>query len=211
MDQYERNISLKTIYLTLVRRLAFILLIFIPIAIASVVVTQFMMTKTYQSTAVFKKSAAVYSQPQHLHVQDVCVAQIDSVVEELGTQSIVVTANEIKSGLTFSAYTANQFTVTVSFQSTKSNIVQPVLKLLSEKAKDVMVAEKDYASTTLSSEASAAKKNSSENKYLLIALAADVVLALGIPFVYEIVSDEVYDAEDLERLGCAGFTVAASK
>ena len=41
----------------------------------------------------------------------------------------------------------------------------------------------------------------------IMIIAVDVVLALGFPFAYEIVSDEVYDKDDAERLGGNGFEI----
>ena len=50
MEGYEKSICLKTIWLTIVRRFEYILLIFVPIALATLIVTRFVLKKTYQST-----------------------------------------------------------------------------------------------------------------------------------------------------------------
>ena len=56
MEPYERNISLRTIYITLLRRIEVILLIFIPVALISFIVTNFGMQKQYTSSMVIRRT-----------------------------------------------------------------------------------------------------------------------------------------------------------
>ncbi|MBQ7243954.1 MAG: hypothetical protein IJS52_07090, partial [Bacilli bacterium] len=48
--QYERQIGLRTIWLTILRRFVDAIVIFVPIALASFVVTQKVMTKSFTSS-----------------------------------------------------------------------------------------------------------------------------------------------------------------
>ena len=64
---------------------------------------------------------------------------------------------------------------------------------------------------TISKAASSPSDVSGTNKYLIIGIAAGAVLALGLAFVDEIISDEVYDRRDVELLGSPSFEITASK
>lgn len=215
MDKYERSISLKTIYLTLVRRFKLILFLFIPIAAASVVVTQFVMTKTYQSSSVVSKTAVFNAgHYQTLKLAFTNSELLDNVKAKLDENEIKhsngneVTISEISSGLTFSALNTNDVSVTVYYQSTDKSITQPVLnQLVTLGVEGLKESSKDFAALSVTKEASEGVKNSKEKKQLLIGLAAGVVVALGLPFVYEIISDEVYDKKDVEMLGCASYEI----
>ena len=59
MEKYEKTIGLKTIWLTIVRRFLVIFAVFIPIALATVVYTQFFMTKTYQSSVTLYRAGSI--------------------------------------------------------------------------------------------------------------------------------------------------------
>ena len=224
MERYEKTIGLKTIYLTLARRLHIVVLIFLPLALASFIVTQFVLTKTYQSTVSMGRGGTnVITTAQHTvmqsYIKDATVNEEDptksgalaKAVEKLKAENITITTSEINAGLSFATMANNSASFSFSFTSKKQAIVQPVLKAVSEAAVENLSTTKDYATSTIVSAASAAKKNSKENTYLLIALAGSAVLALGVPFVYEIIADEVYDKEDIESLGCESFTLTVSK
>ena len=68
-----------------------------------------------------------------------------------------------------------------------------------------------FAALTVDNPASAGVKNSKENRYFLIAAAAGLVVALAVPFVYEIIADEVYDAKDITDWGVPATLIDASK
>ena len=57
MEKYEKFIGLKTIWLTFVRRWKIVLIIFVPAALATLIVTQFFIPKQYQSSATFLNNA----------------------------------------------------------------------------------------------------------------------------------------------------------
>ncbi len=226
MENYEKSIGLKTIGLTFLRRFHMILIIFLPMALASIIVTQFLLTKTYQSSATMSRGTGMtISTAQHTvmqsyirdstvnaedHTKDGAVAK---AVTALAEEGIVITANDINKGLSFASMANGASSFSFSFTSSNKAIVQPVLKAVSKAAVDNMKngTVNDYKNAKLESEASGAIKNSKEKTYLIIALAASAVVALGVPFVYEIVSDEVYDRKDIESLGCEGFVLTASK
>lgn len=215
MEGYEKSIGLKTIWLTLIRRFEYILFIFIPVAITTFVVTRFVLTKTYQSSvsvALNKTFSAADFSVYQSYVKNSEV--LDSAVNKLQTEKgISITSGEITTGLSFTAPATNSISGSFSFTSSKQAIVQPVVEALSEVSVSY-AKEKDatkFATLNISSPASAAKKNSSENKYLLIGIAAGLVVSLGIAFIDEIISDELYDAKDIQTLGCEGFELNVSK
>lgn len=223
MPKYERSISLKTVGLTIVRRWTTILLFFIPIAAVAYIVTNNIMTKTYQSTTTLT-NGAVISQAQWPLIEPRVKTSIEATVEALAVSDAehtpvkhangaAITAKEITSGITVSKYVANTLTFTISFQSTDSTIVQPVLAELAEQTvvtlKEDASTKTPFAAVSITSEASKAAKNSSEQKYFLIGLAAGAVLALGIAFLDEILSDEVYDAKDVAQWGVPAFDMKA--
>ena len=234
MERYEKSIGLKTVWLTIIRRFLTILVVFAPVAIATVVYTQFFIKKTYSSSVTLTAdkdiSVAAYSSfPIVVKSEDVAkeaernLAKLDeegNPILDNNNQPLKATTHadgskitwgEIQSGLSVaSSISSATRKVSFSFQGSEQGIVKPILD---EVAKAVVVAD-PYKSTTTkltAGEASAAAKNSSESKYLLIGLAAAVVLGLGFAFVDEIVSDEVYDKKDIELLGCDGFEITVNK
>ncbi|MBO4668055.1 MAG: hypothetical protein J5666_08045 [Bacilli bacterium] len=214
MEHYEKNISLKTIYLTFVRRFKLILFLFVPIALGSVVVTQFVMTKTYASSSVVSKTAVFNaSHYQTLKLSFSSNDLLTNVKAKLDEQNIKhsngneITVSEISSGLSFSALNTNDVSVTVSYQSTDKSITQPVLKELVTLGVNGLKENGDFKTLSITTEATEGVKNSKNGKQLLIGIAAGVVVALGLPFVYEIISDEVYDKKDVEMLGCASYEI----
>ena len=215
MERYEKNIGLKTVWLTIIRRFEYILFIFLPIALTTLIVTRFVLIKTYQSSVTISLNKAFPTADFNVFQTYVKNAEVlDSAVNKLQSdKNISITASEITTGLKFTAPVTNAISGSFSFTSSKRALVQPVMEVLSETSV-AYAKEKDnskFASLNISSPASSAVKNSSENKYLLIGLAAGLVLACAIPFIDEIISDEVYDAKDIQQLGCEGFELNVSK
>lgn len=211
MEKYEKSFGLKTIYLTFVRRFHVILLLFIPIALGSFIITNFFLKKTYQSSSTLTKSA-IFSAAHYQNVQLTIKSEenLTKIADKLKAGGIShsngkeITINDINSGLSFSPYSVSNASVsiTIYYQSGESKIVQPIMAELTTISVEALKANKDFSDIYVSKEATKAVKNSKENRYFLIALAAGAVISLGIPFVYEITSDELYDADDVKNLGC---------
>jgi capsular polysaccharide biosynthesis protein len=219
MEKYEKAIGLKTIYLTFARRFHIILLLFIPIALGSFIVTNLIMKKTYQSSSTIAKTTAfTAAHYQNAQLTIKSETNLTTIADNLKNNGVThsngstITIKEINSGLSFSAFSSSNQSVSLSlyFQSTDSKIVQPVLAELTTVSVEVLKTKKDLETTYITKEASKAVKNSQESKYFLIALAAGAVVSLGIPFVYEITSDELYDADDVKMLGCDAFELKIS-
>ena len=219
--KYEKNIGLKNIWLTIIRRFKTILLIFVPIAVTTLIVTTFVLTKTYQSSATISKTT-VFNAAQHQILQSYASNEetITKMVDKLKEKDIKhsngkeISASDIVSGLSFSALNTSSIYVTIFYQTTDKSIAQPVLEELTAITVDTLkndeTTKKDFSSVAISSSAGAAVKNSKEKKYLLIGIAAGLVVACGLAFIDEVISDEVYDKSDVELLGCEAFELTTS-
>lgn len=225
MEKYERQIGLKTIWLTIVRKWHYILFIFLPIVLVSYIVTNFGITKTYQASITLNRGAVI-SAAQYQVIQSYvtdtstdtekpgAIVKTALDLKEAGkkhSSGAEITAAEIKSGLSFTSLASNSIYTTFSFTSSDQSIIKDVLTVLADNSITYLKdsarnpsSYKDYANLTANA-ATNPSKNSSERKYFLIAVAAAFVLACGVPFVYEIIDDQVYDVKDLNNLGIDGF------
>ncbi|MBO6280352.1 MAG: hypothetical protein J6M95_02090 [Bacilli bacterium] len=214
--KYEKSIGLKTIWLTFVRRWKSILLILIPLAAISFAAVKILIKPTYSSTvSITKNAAAALSAADHNNIV-ACYNDnevIAATVELLATDEykITVDASFIKSGLSAATFATNEAAVKITFTSKAKTDTQKILNALSVKAIEKIKTGTYSLPNAKAGEASATKESSNAKKYLLIALAASVVVALAIPFIDEIISDEVYDKKDIEFLGCEGFEIDVSK
>ena len=214
MEKYERSIGLKTIWLTIIRRFEYLFFVFVPIAVASFGVTKFLLKKTYASSATITIEKAFSATnfekfKQYVLSTEVMGGSSEKLQSEKG---IGISADDIKKGLSFTTPATTSVSCTFTFQSSDDKLVKPVMEVVSQQACEYTILQGgDFAKAKITSTASEAKKNSSENKYMIIGIAAGLVFALGMAFVDEILSDEVYDKDDIESLGCEGFEFEASK
>ena len=214
MEKYEKAIGLKTIWLTFVRRWKIVLIIFVPAALATLIVTQFFIPKQYQSSATFLNNAnltATTHNAAQLQIQK--EATLNKAVEYLQADYSItnVSASNILNGLSFNAFNAgNPGIVTFSFTAKQQKIVKPVTDSLSKAALAELQAN-GFDKMVISSPASNPASVGKGKQYLLIGLAASAVLGLGIAFVDEIVSDEVYDEDDVALLGSSSYGLIVSK
>ena len=219
MEPYERNISLRTIYITLLRRIEVILLIFIPVALISFIVTNFGMQKQYTSSMVIRRTDNANLTPAQCTTikQQVTLERLGTVSENLaaGDYHIVITASAIQSGLGYGSIgTANVASYSITFRSSNSAFTKPVLDEIAKVTIEAMQTATGLtgdANKLVADPASGPSKTSKENTYFLIALAAGFVVACAIPFIYEIVADQVYDKKDIELWGVEAFELKASK
>ena len=205
MNNYEKRIGLKSIYLTFVRHFVEMLIIFVPIAIVSLIVTKGFIKPSYSASVTFTKSTTFTT------------AHYETLVRTMKSDEAAAAANiskkQYNEGLSYpTSYTNNAKSELVfSFKSNNKNIPVNAINAAAEYAK-AAINEKAPLDKELSfTAASGTSTNDSSNKYLLIALAVDLVLSLGVPFIFEIVGDQVYDRDDIEYLGCGGFEISASK
>lgn len=222
MERYTRNINLKTIYLTFTRRFLFIVLIFIPIGLVSFLSIYFGTSRTFESSSVVQKNAVF--QDSHYQTFKSIVTSEDTALEVeknlsdtnvFHSNSDKITADEIRKGISLSPYdfSPQSISVTISFQSNDKIIIQKVLDEITSLSvnKALEKNETSFAGLITSSVATSPVDISNTKKFYLIAIVTDTLLALGIPFIWEVVSDEVYDKEDVESLGCEGFTLNLTK
>lgn len=216
MVKYEKQIGLKTIKLTFLRQWFAIVCIFIPIAIASLIATSLFVSKSYNVTSTVSREASFTSESAYNTFTNRISSTSTQVAEKLATATkhsngSAITANEIVNGLSFSKYAAGSLTSTITFTSSDKAIVQPVLTELVTYCESQKDAIADFKGFKISSPVGSVSESSNQKKYLLIALAADLVVSLGVPFLFELIGDEVYDKEDVELLGCPGFELNTQK
>ena len=110
--------------------------------------------------------------------------------------------------------TANVASYSITFRSSNSAFTKPVLDEIAKVTIEAMQTATGLtgdANKLVADPASGPSKTSKENTYFLIALAAGFVVACAIPFIYEIVADQVYDKKDIELWGVEAFELKASK
>ena len=213
MEKYEKTIGLKTIWLTFIRRWKIILIIFVPAALATLIVTQFFVPKQYQSSAVFyndaPSNAQTYSGIQQGIQKD---STLKKAVQYLESDYSITSysVNNLLEGLSFTAYDAsNPAVFKISYTSKQQKTTKPILESISKAALEALSA--DFPKLSITSPASNPISIGKGKQYLWIGLAASAVLGLGVAFVDEIVSDEVYDEDDLALLGSSSYGLIVSK
>lgn len=217
MTKYEKQIGFKTIKLTFLRQWFAIACIFVPIALASLIATSLFVSKTYSATTTVSREASFSNESLYNTFTNRISATATNVATNLANNKIThanganITVDEIVSGLSFSKFASGSLSSTITYSSSDKVTVQPVLTELvtyCESQKDSIT---DFKGFAVSSPVSSVNESSNQKKYLLIALAADLVVSLGVPFLFEVIGDEVYDREDVEMLGCAGFELNTQK
>ena len=192
-----------------------ILLLFLPLFLASYVVTNHVMTKSYACTSSVQNNAAIAQSTYTLIQNSMKSSEIFETVEtnlaEAGTKhanGTAITASEVQKSISFSAFSSNMVSFTVTFATKDSTIAQ---KALAEYVNVALEANATaYPNLKLLSKASAPVKTSKENQYFLIGAVASLAVALVIPFIIEIVGDEVFDAKDVRLFGCEAAEIRAS-
>ena len=214
MAKYEKTISLKTIWLTFVRRWKIILIIFVPAALATLIVTQFFIPKRYQSSVTFLNNASLNAttfNAVHFQIQKEATLTKATQYLEANYSITNISPSIILNGLSFSTYNSNDpGIIKFAFSYNKQNVVKPVAEAVSKAALEEL-AVNGYDKMVISSPASSPTSTGKGKQYLLIGLASSTVLGLGIAFVDEIVSDEVYDEDDIAMLGSSSYGLIVTK
>ena len=217
MIKYEKQIGLKAIKLTFLRQWFAIVCIFIPIAIASLIATSLFVSKSYSATTTISRETSFTAEGYYNTFTNRIVATATNIATNLQNNNIAhangatITADEIVSGLSFSKYVAGSLTSTITYSSSDRATVQPVLTELTTYCISQKDSVAEFKGLAVSVPISQTKESSNSGKYLLIAIAADFVVSIGVPFLFEVIGDEVYDREDVEMLGCAGFELNTQK
>lgn len=213
MEKYEKTIGLKTIWLTFVRRWKIILIIFVPATIVTLLVTQLFIPKQYQSNATLSNTsnlnAGTHSAVQNQIKKETTLNKASQYLQ--ADYSVSLSSDKILNGLSFSAFSSTTPTlVSFSFSSNTKNVVKPVMESL-KKAVLEELANTDYKNMFFSSNPSEPKRVDKAKTYLLVGISVSLVLGLGIAFADEIISDEVYDEDEIELLGSSSYGLIASK
>lgn len=220
MEQYERTIGLRTIYITLLRRLEWVFLIFVPIAIGSFAISNLAVTKTFQSSISISNMSTAFTTTtwpifenyaRKVETMNAIVANLEEKAVKFSNGS-KITANDITKGIAFTKITTNTNPVTITFSTTDSKVAGSILSEVAKVTINVLAEAKVSNLTNLSAGTpSSPTKTSKENTYFLIGMAAGLVLGFAVPFVWEIIADQVYDAKDITLLGAEGFELKAAK
>lgn len=235
MYVYERTISLKTIWLTITKRWLSIVLIFAPIALATLIVTQGIMQKSYSSSAnlptniraseyyQFVKDSVItngsnlsYTVPveggdsQTIYVYREAERELEaSAIKH--TNGSKISASEIFSGMGVNSVDTNTTTFVITFTSADSSITKEVLDEVGPMIVTALIQKHGGLSSMTYSAAGSPIKVSKEATYMLIGFAAGLVVACLLPFIDEILSDEVHDGKDISSLGGDAFEIKASE
>ncbi len=209
MEYYERNIGFRTIYLTIVRRFKLILLIFLPILGVSLIVSFFVLPKTFQSSVTISKSSSIMSITNYETIQSYVksTGTINKTAEQLKKESIShsngneITLDEIYSGITFAPLGTNSISVTFYFQSSDKGCTQSVLSVLANITVDALrndpATSKEFSALSITTPPSVPHKNTSDTKIVLVSLFVGLVISFAASFVYEVYSDKIYNDKDL--------------
>ena len=213
MKEYEKTIRLKAFWLTFIRRWKVILIILVPTAIITLFISQVFVPKQYQSTAVFlnnsNMTATQHSSAQLQIQKDVTLDKASKDLED--NYSITLTSSQILNGLSFAAFASNNPGVVQFFYTTNNkNHAKPVVEAVSKAALEELSLN-GFDKMVISSSANNPVSVGKGKTYLLIGLAASIILGIGIAFVDEIVSDEVYDEDDITLLGSSSYGLIVTK
>ena len=228
--QYERQIGLRTIWLTILRRFVDAIVIFVPIALASFIVTQKVMTKSFTSSTSLSINGVINATQYAVIKSSINTADLAYTVtaddeEKTATTYYVYTqaaANLVAKGvnikpdelykkISLGALATNSASITISFTASDSALPKKVLDEVAPLLVTAYKQKRTDLATMSTVPAGNAVHSSKENTYLLVGLAVGLVLGLGFAFLDEILSDEVYNAKDINNFGGAGFDLKVSK
>ena len=199
------------------------LFIFLPLLLATTIVTQFVMKKTYYSEVSLKYYDSVISSDNYSTIQAFASGDGTAVAAaaELRAKNIAhangseITSSEIQSGLSFEKYVANTLRFRFSFVSTDSTITYHVLNEVTSYTLYTLKNDKSTASTlggvTVADPVSEPKQSNKNKQALLFGVAASLVAAVVSGFIAEIALDEVYDNNDIEMLGSKAYEISLPK
>ena len=219
LNKYEKTVTYRTIFLTIIRRFHIFLIVFLPIVIISFLFTHFLVQKTYQSTIVLNRNGNITSaqyQVMQKQIKEIgseenpstiyCVYQNLKKNDIKHSDGREITTSEIQSGISFSLLDSNSIYFSFYFKSKDLSIVKPVsnelalntIQFLKDSNKTTNYT--DFKSLSLDS-VSDPVKNSKETTYFLIFSAIGFAAASLISLIYEVVGDEVFNKKDLEYTG----------
>jgi capsular polysaccharide biosynthesis protein len=221
MKKYERSINFKTLFLTFVRRFEIMIILFVPIALGTIIYSQFFIKKEFKSDISFMNYYSVIKDSEYTNFST-CVKSsgvLSKTAYGLKDKGIFhangkeITAEEISDGIYIAPNEANTIYIRLSFTSEDKTISQPVLNELADVTRWTLLTEKSYGLSGISivGEASEAKDSGKRNKTLYLGLGAGLAASILCGFISEIIFDEVYDKSDVEMMGCACYEVSLSK
>lgn len=218
MEKYERNVGLKTIWLTFVRRYDVIVFIFVPVLLVSALVTQVILKKQYYSEVVVSKSTIITNE-QYQNIQTAAsksstASKVYTSLKEKGLKhkdGSEISAAEIQSGVSFPKYTSNSISASFVFNSSDKTITKFVLDEIATTAVDELKTKTYFSDLTILKSASNPVVDKKNMKYFLIASGAGLLLSLAAAFVYEIVTDKVYSRNDVEFYDYTAIDISVPK
>ena len=211
MEKRSKEISLKTLLLTFIRRFDLMLLVLIPAFLVTVLVSNFMIAKTYYSELSLSQQRTIIKETQYDTIKKYATSTgaITKAVDQLKKEKIfhadgsAITSEEIKAGLSFNKYEANSIYVTYSFTSPDKTITKSVLSQLTAATIDYLKDDESAKLTnvTISKPITDPQETSRNKKIFLVGTAVSVVVAFTTAFIVEVALDKVYDKSDFELAG----------
>lgn len=209
--KYEKRIGVKALWKTIIRRWRILLVIFVPIAMISIITTQLILPKKYSSNFTLNNNYVNLDNSNYEKVVAVVKKEetLAQTSQNLANRNIDISATQILNGISIPAMKSSTPYIVVTYTSTNKSIVQPVIDELSLVALEKV--KLNFPNMSISSKSNDSTKTSKETAYMFIALAAGAVLSFAFAFIDEVISDEVYDKSDIEFYGVPAFEFNVSK
>ena len=215
MRKYERQISFKTLFLSLIRRFDMFFIALAISTIGSVLASQVFVKQAYYSTASLGRYDSVIKENQYNKTREYIISEttINATAKELEKNSIyhangnAISINEISEGITVESLATNSIYINLKFESTDKNITKDVLNYLASVTIDQIRSSGDESikGTKITRQASDPVKSSKNQKLLITGIVAGALISLVLAFLSEIILDEVYDADDINILGSKAY------
>lgn len=203
MNSYEKNIGLRTMWLTFIRRFKIILLFFIPILLVSFLGTKKVFKTSYQSNMTVT-TGGVINLENHTNLVNFVTKtetkeKVSSALSKKATP-IIIEPSAIAFSIT--SWKNNLTSMSISFKSNNNTIATEVMNELKTYISDPENFQ--YATRYQFNEPTSSTINK-QKKYFLILAFLGAMISVGLAFYDEVSSDEVYDVKDVKLMGLDGF------
>ena len=211
MKKYARRISFRTLFIAFKRHFDVTLLLFSVSTLVTCFLSLFVIKKSYYSTTSIERYDSVVKEAQYntvvttvngdiLHSYTASELSKGNITHKNGDQ---ITKEEIKNGISVENLETNSIYIVLKFECSDETIPQEVLTYATKILIDELNKKPDenVNGYKVAVAASDVQVNPRSNKTLYTGLVCSVVLAVVFTFLFEVILDEVYDADDIAELG----------